>query len=115
MIQSLDSTTHTTMELYKEPSIDLKENITDVNKSKQSIGTISRQLQVRGSTAQTTVSIKFMAQLCHCHDEEENTIYNLLRHVRNHIKLELWKSLELKTAMIYMFFTSECKLLTTTV
>ena len=77
MFNTADSTTHTTMGKSKELSIDLKENITDVNKSGKTLKANSKQLQVSRPTAQTTVSIKFMAQLCHCHHQEENIIYQL--------------------------------------
>ena len=58
----------------KELSIDLKEHIIDCNKSGKSLGAISKQLHVLRSTVQTAVSIKCLAQLCHCHNQEENTI-----------------------------------------
>ena len=53
-----------------ELSIDLKERITDLY---ESLGAISKQLQIQRSVQKTIVSIKFMAQLGHYHDQEENS------------------------------------------
>lgn len=53
--------------------IDRKESIADLNKSGKSCGAISKQSQVQRSTIQTTVSIKFKAQLCNCQNQEEIT------------------------------------------
>ena len=55
LIRPLDSATNTPMGKSKELSIDLKEYIIDLNKSRKSLGSISKQLQVPRSTAPTTV------------------------------------------------------------
>lgn len=44
LIHPLDSVTNTTMGKSKELSIDLKEYIIDLNKSGETLGTISKQL-----------------------------------------------------------------------
>lgn len=64
LIPSLDSVTNT-MGKSKELSMDLEKQITDLNKSGKSLGAILKQLQVPSS-------IKCLAQLHHCHDQEEN-------------------------------------------
>ena len=64
-------------ECSKELSFDLKEHIIDLNKSGKSLGAIPKQLQVSRSTVHTTVW-KCKAQLCHCHDQEENKSYHML-------------------------------------
>ena len=77
LIHPLGSAINTPKGKSKELSIDLKEHIIDLNKSEKSLGAISKQLQIPRSTMQkTVVSINFMAQLCHCHDQNPN--YHLL-------------------------------------
>ena len=63
----------------KELSIDLIEHIIDLSllKSGKLLGAISKQLQVPRSTVQTTVSIKCIAQLCHC--QHQKNYHRLLR------------------------------------
>ena len=65
--------TNTTMGESKELSVDLKDHITDLQKSGKSLAAISKQLQAPKSTEQTTVcGIEWMPQLCQYHDQEEN-------------------------------------------
>ena len=50
LILLLDSATSTLMGESKELSIDLKECLSDLNKSGKSLGAISKQIEVPGST-----------------------------------------------------------------
>ena len=58
--------------------MDLKECIINLNKSRKSLEAILKQLQVPISTEQTIISIKCMAQFCHCHNQKEIADYPLL-------------------------------------
>lgn len=61
--------------------MDLEKQITDLNKSGKSLEAILKQLQVPSFNVQTIIfflSIKCLAQLRHCHDQEEKAGYHLL-------------------------------------
>ena len=58
--------------------MDLKECIINLSKPGQSLEAILKQLQVPRSTVQAIVSMKCIAQFCHCHNREETANYPLL-------------------------------------
>ena len=60
LIYFLDSATHAAMGKSRELSIELKEQIIDLNKSGKSLGAISKQLKVLRSTVQTVICKYFL-------------------------------------------------------
>lgn len=74
LIETLDSATYSTTRKSKELSTDLKKQITDLNKSGKSLGAISKQLQVPRLTCGNNLSIKCMAQLWHCQDQDASYV-----------------------------------------
>ena len=77
-IQPLDSATNTTIWKSKALSIDLKEDIIDLNKSGKSTGAISKQFQVPRSTVKTTVCRFKVHGTAVSLPRPENTNYHLL-------------------------------------